>query len=160
MPEDENDPRFAALVEVLSRAWGRMAIALVRGWRRKPAMRRCHNWPDYWRRYRIKRLASISIRAALIHHGNDPAEAVAVLGRRVLHVHACDAVRDLARGQAIDVELGRGAADLPSLLGRLEEFNYNSGATGGWVTIECPNSADPVARRRTRWPFCGRCEFH
>jgi sugar phosphate isomerase/epimerase len=58
----------------------------------------------------------------------------------VLHVHACDAVRDLSRGQVIDVELGRGAADLPAVLGQLEEFNYR-----GWVTIECPNSADPVA---------------
>lgn len=76
----------------------------------------------------------------LIQHGHDPAEAVAALGRRVLHVHACDAVRDLARGQVIDVELGRGAADLPALLGQLEEFNYR-----GWATIECPNSADPIS---------------
>jgi sugar phosphate isomerase/epimerase len=76
--------------------------------------------------------------AGLIQHGHDPAEAVAALGRHVLHVHACDAVRDLTRGQVIDVELGRGTADLPNLLGRLEEFNYR-----GWVTIERLNAADP-----------------
>ena len=76
----------------------------------------------------------------LIHHGHDPVEAAAVLGRQVLHVHACDAVRDLAGGRVIDVELGRGTADLPSLLGQLEEFNYR-----GWITVECPNAADPVA---------------
>jgi sugar phosphate isomerase/epimerase len=62
-----------------------------------------------------------------------------VLGSNVIHVHACDAVRDLAQRQVIDVELGRGTADLPNLLGQLEEFNYR-----GWITIECPNSRDPI----------------
>ena len=57
----------------------------------------------------------------------------------MLHVHASDAVRDLSRGQAFDVELGRGSADLPGLLGRLTEFDYR-----GWVTIERQNSADPI----------------
>ena len=127
------------------RGWGRLAIALGRGWRCKPVMMSGR---------RLERLLvavpdqTIGVDlhpSGLIHHGHDPAEAVALLGRRVLHVHACDAVRDLGRGQVIDVELGRGAADLPALLGQLEEFNYNAGATRGWVTIECPNSPDPVA---------------
>lgn len=78
--------------------------------------------------------------SSLIHHGHDLAEATAAIGNRVLHVHACDAVRDLARGRVIDVELGRGAADLPAILGQLEEFGYR-----GWVTIECPNSPNPVS---------------
>lgn len=77
--------------------------------------------------------------SGLIHHGHDPAEAAATLGRHVLHVHACDAVRDLARSRAVDVELGRGTADLPALLGALAEFDYR-----GWVTIERPDAADPV----------------
>jgi sugar phosphate isomerase/epimerase len=76
----------------------------------------------------------------LIFGGYDPQEAVAALGSRVLHVHACDAVRDLGRRQAFEVELGRGSVDLPSLLGRLTEFDYR-----GWVTIERMNAADPVA---------------
>jgi sugar phosphate isomerase/epimerase len=78
--------------------------------------------------------------SALIFNGHDLQEAVAALGPRILHVHACDAVRDLSRGQAIEVELGRGSADLPGLLGRLTEFDYR-----GWVTIECQNSADPIS---------------
>jgi sugar phosphate isomerase/epimerase len=77
--------------------------------------------------------------SGLIHHGHDPEEAVAALGPHVLHVHACDAIRDLTRGQMVEVELGRGTADLPNLLGRLEEFNYR-----GWVTIERHNAADPI----------------
>ena len=36
----------------------------------------------------------------LIRGGQSPAEAVSALGPHVIHVHACDAVRDLSRGQA------------------------------------------------------------
>jgi sugar phosphate isomerase/epimerase len=144
VPDDENDPRFAALVEVLSglgafgdRVGARLAVQT--GNDDGPRLERLlAAVPD--------QTIGVDLHpCGLIHHGHDPAEAVAVLGRRVLHVHACDAVRDLGRGQVIDVELGRGAADLPALLGHLEEFNYNAGATRGWVTIECPNSPDPVA---------------
>jgi sugar phosphate isomerase/epimerase len=78
--------------------------------------------------------------AALIAAGHSPREAVETLGPHVLHVHACDAVRDLGAGRAASVELGRGTADLPELLGRLTEFNYR-----GWVTIEGRDSADPAA---------------
>jgi sugar phosphate isomerase/epimerase len=77
--------------------------------------------------------------SGLIFSGHDPQAAVASLGPRILHVHACDAVRDLSRGQAFEVELGRGSADLPGLLGRLTEFDYH-----GWVTIERRDSADPI----------------
>jgi sugar phosphate isomerase/epimerase len=72
-------------------------------------------------------------------NGLDPEEAVVALGPRILHVHASDAVRDLSRGRAIEVELGRGSADVPALLGRLTEFDYR-----GWVTIERHDSADPI----------------
>jgi sugar phosphate isomerase/epimerase len=58
----------------------------------------------------------------------------------VLHVHACDAVPGAAPGQATEVELGRGLADMPSLLGTLEaQFDYR-----GWVTVECQSARDPV----------------
>jgi sugar phosphate isomerase/epimerase len=57
----------------------------------------------------------------------------------VLHVHACDAVRDAA-GRGREVELGRGTADMPQLLGLLTEFDYQ-----GWVTIERRESADSIS---------------
>ena len=75
----------------------------------------------------------------LVKGGQSPIEAVEILGPHVIHVHACDAVRDVATREAVEVELGRGAADFPELLGRLTEFDYR-----GWVTIERRDSADPI----------------
>lgn len=75
----------------------------------------------------------------LIAGGQSVEDALDSLGRRVIHVHATDAIRDLSVGRAVEVELGRGTADLPALLGQLEEFTYR-----GWVTIERHDSADPV----------------
>jgi sugar phosphate isomerase/epimerase len=138
VPDEDDDPRLAALVEVLyglgtygDRVGARLALqtgsesgAQLAGL--------LSALPD--------QVVGVDLHPSnLIHHGHDPAEAVAALGRHVLHVHACDAVRDLARGQVIDVEIGRGAADLPALLGQLEEFNYRE-----WITIERQNAADPV----------------
>jgi sugar phosphate isomerase/epimerase len=78
--------------------------------------------------------------SGIIMGGHSPREAVELLGAQVLHVHACDAVRDVATRAAVEVELGRGAADFPELLGRLSEFDYR-----GWVTIERRESPDPIA---------------
>lgn len=80
--------------------------------------------------------------ASLITAGADPVEAASLLGERVLYVHAVDAVREFAgggSGQAVEVELGRGAADLPSVLGTLEEHGYR-----GWVTAQRHAGSDPV----------------
>jgi sugar phosphate isomerase/epimerase len=76
--------------------------------------------------------------AALIQGGFSVQEALEALGPFVVHVHAADAVRDFGQQRAVEVELGRGVADLPEILGRLEEYNYQ-----GWVTIERSESADP-----------------
>jgi sugar phosphate isomerase/epimerase len=76
----------------------------------------------------------------LIMAGYSPQETLEVLGRHVLHVHASDAVRDFGAGRAKPVELGRGTAELPELLGQLTEFDYR-----GWVTIESRDSPDPAA---------------
>jgi len=139
VPEDEDDARFAALVDVLNGlgAYGDRVgarLALQTGSESIAQLARLlAALPD--------QIVGVDLHpCGLIHHGHDPAEAVAALGRHIFYVHACDAVRDLARGQVIDVELGRGTADLPALLGQLEEFNYR-----GWVTIERQNAADPVA---------------
>jgi sugar phosphate isomerase/epimerase len=138
VPEATDDPRFRRLVEALTAlgAYGERAGA------RLAAQTGSESGSDLARLLDALPGGTVGVDlhpSGLIRHGHDPAEAVAELGRHVLHVHACDAVRDFARGQAIDVELGRGSAELPALLGRLEEFNYR-----GWVTIERHDAADPV----------------
>lgn len=75
----------------------------------------------------------------LIINGFSPLEAVQAVGERIMHVHARDAVRDLARGRGIEVPLGRGSADFPALLGQLEEHDYR-----GYVTIARERSDDPI----------------
>ncbi len=54
----------------------------------------------------------------LIVNGFSPLEAVQALGRQIVHVHAKDAVRDLAQGRGLEVPLGRGSADFPAILAR------------------------------------------
>jgi sugar phosphate isomerase/epimerase len=78
--------------------------------------------------------------SGLIAAGHSPVAAIESLGPHVLHVHACDAVRDAATRRTNEVELGRGSADFPEILGLLSEFNYR-----GWVTIERRESANPIA---------------
>ena len=79
--------------------------------------------------------------AALVTAGADVAEAARWLGDRVLYVHAVDAVREFAggSGNAVEVELGRGGADLPGVLGTLEEHGYR-----GWVTAQRTAGSDPA----------------
>jgi sugar phosphate isomerase/epimerase len=77
--------------------------------------------------------------SGLIAAGHSPVAAIEALGPHVLHIHASDAVRDPATRRTNEVELGRGSADFPELLGLLAEFNYR-----GWVTIERRESPTPV----------------
>jgi sugar phosphate isomerase/epimerase len=77
--------------------------------------------------------------ADLIHAGRQPPEFVHTLGRHIEHVLANDATRGLRAGGVADVELGRGSAELPELLGALEEFDYR-----GWLTVERRNSPRAV----------------
>lgn len=75
----------------------------------------------------------------LAMNGHSVAEAVAALGPAVRHVHANDGVRDLGQTRGVEVELGRGLADFPALLGALEESNYQ-----GWFTVERHSAEDPI----------------
>jgi len=75
----------------------------------------------------------------LIAQGHTPEEFVRRLGQHIVHVHASDSVRDLGPGRWLEVELGRGSADFPAILGSLEEHEYR-----GWVTIERTESSQPV----------------
>ncbi len=77
--------------------------------------------------------------ASLMAAGHSPAEFVAALGQYIAHVHAVDSVRDFSANRNLEVELGRGSADFPALLGSLEEYEYR-----GWVTIERNGSAQTV----------------
>ncbi len=75
----------------------------------------------------------------LIINGLSPAEAVDALGPHIAHVHARDGVRDLARGRGLEVPLGRGTADFPTLLAKLEEVGYR-----GYLTVERESSNAPL----------------
>lgn len=77
--------------------------------------------------------------ANLIVNGFSPGDAVQALGEYIMHVHAKDGVRDLARGRGLEVPLGRGSVDFPELLGALEEHQYR-----GYLTIERENCEHPV----------------
>jgi sugar phosphate isomerase/epimerase len=76
---------------------------------------------------------------SLLVNDFSPTEAVAALGPHIVHVHATDGVRDLARGRGAEVPLGRGAADYPALLGQLEECGYR-----GYFTLSRRSAEDPV----------------
>ena len=76
---------------------------------------------------------------ALIVNGFSPLETIADLGRRILHVHARDGVRDLARKRGLEVPLGRGSADFPAILATLEEHGYR-----GYFTVARDHADDAV----------------
>ncbi len=69
----------------------------------------------------------------LILHEHSPDEALQALARHVLHVHATDAVQDVAAHRADPTPLGQGAADVPNLLARLHESGYR-----GYFTLQPP----------------------
>jgi sugar phosphate isomerase/epimerase len=77
--------------------------------------------------------------ADIILSGGQPRKFAEELGRHILHVFANDAVGGSGGLGGTQVELGRGTADLPELLGALEEYDYRN-----WVTIERRNSRNPV----------------
>ena len=72
----------------------------------------------------------------LILNGFSASTAIEQLSDHIVHVHACDAVRDLAMGRGIETVLGRGSVDFAEIFARLEERRY-----GGWFTVEREESA-------------------
>ncbi len=75
----------------------------------------------------------------LIINGFSAKEAAIALGEHVMHVHAKDAVRDLAQGRGIETSLGRGSVDFAEIIGVLEHHSYS-----GAFTIEREHSHDPL----------------
>jgi sugar phosphate isomerase/epimerase len=137
IPADASDPRFVRMAEALTAigAFGERVgtrLAAQTGGERPQDLARL-----------IEALPELTVGVdlhptGLIIAGQSPRDAVDVLGSHVLHVHACDAVRDAA-GRANEVPLGRGSADMPELLGQLTEYDYR-----GWVTIERRESSNPI----------------
>lgn len=75
----------------------------------------------------------------LIVNSFSPSEAIQSLGPHIMYVRAKDGVRDLARGRGVEVALGRGSADFPTLLGALEEYAYR-----GYFTVDREHADDPI----------------
>ncbi|MFT5303938.1 MAG: sugar phosphate isomerase/epimerase [Mariniblastus sp.] len=69
--------------------------------------------------------------ADFLINGHSPTESMKILGEHVMSFRARDAVNDLSQGRGVEVQLGRGSVDWASLLGTLEEHNYQ-----GFLTIE------------------------
>ena len=139
VPDDSNDPRFARMLEALT-ALGSFGDHVGVRLAAQTAGESPHNLARLFEALPEHSIGVDLHPSELIFGGRSPQEAVEVLGPHVLHVHACDAVRETAGGRAIEVELGRGTADFSELLGRLTEFDYR-----GWVSIERRDAANPVA---------------
>lgn len=86
----------------------------------------------------------------LILNGFSPLEAVQALGPNILHVHARDGVRDLARGRGQEVPLGRGTTDFPALLGALQERGYR-----GYFTVGRETSDEPELEAKQAIKYLG-----
>lgn len=77
--------------------------------------------------------------AQLLVNGFSPAEAIRTLAAQVRHVHASDAVHDLARGRGEETVVGQGSVDFAEIFGILEEQRYD-----GYFTIGRENAAQPI----------------
>jgi sugar phosphate isomerase/epimerase len=147
IPDGADDPRFVRLVEALTALgiYGERVGARL-------AAQTANESPQQLARLIAavpEHTVGVDLHPGeLILAGHSPQEAVDALGKHVLHVHASDAVRDFGSGRGRNVELGRGSADLPELLGRLTEFGYR-----GWVTVESRDAADPASEMENAVAF-------
>jgi len=78
--------------------------------------------------------------ANLVVEGHSIEEAVETLGQHVRCVQATDALRDVAAGTAVAVELGRGSVDYPNLLAGLDGWGYQ-----GYWTLQPAGGGEPEA---------------
>ncbi len=137
VPESEEDPDWTLLIETLSdlgRHGQHVGAALA-------ARTGAERGEDLARLMKALPAGSLGVDfdpATLIVNGHSPREALTALARYVLHVHARDAVRDIAQGRGIETPLGQGAADFPELLGILEEHHYR-----GYLTVESQTAGNP-----------------
>jgi sugar phosphate isomerase/epimerase len=93
-------------------------------------------------------LACDLVTGALVVHGHDPVEAVALLGAHVASVHATDAVAGPFAGRGRAVILGTGDVDFPACFAAIEERGYR-----GWIGLE------PVEDRTAREELAAAIDF-
>ena len=86
----------------------------------------------------------------LLLAGHSPLEAIEVLGPAILHVHATDAIRDPSGRSGEPAPLGQGSADLPAILGALDEHAYRGCFTIQHRTADDPQREIPQAIRYLR----------
>jgi sugar phosphate isomerase/epimerase len=75
--------------------------------------------------------------ANLILSNNYDSDSIRTCAAHVRCVAVRDAVRDLAQHRGIEVEIGRGSAEFPEILGVLEELRYS-----GWYVIDRPSNSN------------------
>ena len=75
----------------------------------------------------------------LLINGFSADDSIRHLGENVMNFRVRDAVRDLAMGRGLEVQLGRGSIDWASLLSVLEEKNYK-----GYLAVDRTAESDPV----------------
>jgi len=84
----------------------------------------------------------------LIINGFSGIDATLTLGAHIRHVTVNDGVRDLAIGRGLEVQVGRGVADWPAMLGTLEEHGYR-----GWLSIDRRGTPQPEEEVRETMQF-------
>ena len=75
----------------------------------------------------------------LMINGFSSSDAMRHLSAHVMSFRARDAVRDLAQGRGLEVQLGRGSIEWASLLAALEEHHYQ-----GYITVDRQTDGDPI----------------
>jgi len=78
--------------------------------------------------------------------GEDPVEAIRLLGRHVAHVHAKDLAYDGDKRQ--NVPLGEGLVDIPGCIAALKKVGYDD-----YLTLETPAGDDAAASARQNLQF-------
>lgn len=138
VPDDEASPAWQTLVEVLADlgVYGQHVGALLAAETGSESPQRLRTLLDS---LPAGSLVVTLNPGNLIINGFAPLEAVELLAGEIVYVRAKDGVRDLAEGRGIEVQLGRGSADFPALLGALEQRNYR-----GSICIAGESGGDPL----------------
>jgi sugar phosphate isomerase/epimerase len=138
-PEDESDPRWITLQQVMDDLgrYGAKAgafLAAETGSESGSALAKLLN-------SNTESFTAVAFNPGqLIINQHSASEAVDALLDRIHVVYAVDGVLDLAAGRGIAVPLGQGSADFPEFIGKLENIHYG----GRFVVGRVGSNADEV----------------